>query len=803
MALDSFGNPAEQAASGRMSSLLNRVFAAGVAPQPQPGDTDGNDVLALMAAKELKAMKKSDAGQKLASQVQSYFSRVKSARLPFEREWLKNLDMAQGRQFTEWSATQKKMVTIPKPDYEPRVVVNVIEPAMRTALSQTGATHPNATVLPSSNDDSDQMAAAAAEMLWDWYYATEHFQTDVFNPGNWWAAHTGNGFIKTYFDDACKDPAATAAAQNVQDQSDSVLSQAVPSPLAAAFSDPAAGPTAPTAPVPPVLGKIRSRSVSPFHLYFPDLTATSIQDQPYIIHAYPINKQQARTVYKDFVDKDWNPTAQSADTIISAYQLGLPGGNTAMPETVIVVECWIKPGINENIPKGGVVVMIQGEIVGMSDGWPYDHEEFPFAHITGIETGTFYRRSVIGTMIPLQNELNRTYAQIVKHRNIALKPMMFYDSGSLDPKKIISKAGTYIPIALGANRPTAVPLQDLSQAFWNLIDKIEAELQNITGQHDVTQASAPGADTAASAIAQLQEADNNFLSGWLQSIERVFEQTARHFLALAVQFWDQPRLVKLAGDDMSYDVQELMGSDLKHGTDIRMEPGTGLPDSKAARIALITDWMKNGFIPVDVGMDALEMGTLGRLYRVIKVDQDQAIRENMDMKSLDVNDVQGQLAERDTPMAPELGAPQAPTDPTDLFSQINEPDLQQQAPDPTDPTALGGADPTQGLGAADAMAPAAPPALVYPINSFDNDAVHISMHERHMKSQAYKDYPDEIKQVFEEHRQAHLDRVGQLAAQQAQQASLAGAAQIKQENTPPGAPSDTMPQQGAEPGALQ
>jgi hypothetical protein len=791
MATDMNGNPAEQGAVARLGALMKGLTSAGVQNAPVADES-----VALVTAKQLKQLTDSEQGSKLAADVSKYYSQVKAARTQYEHVWLKNLDMAQGRQFTEWDKNVGKMVQTPAPDYEPRVVVNVIEPVMRTALAKTGGSNPTATVAPASNEDSDLMAAEAAEQLWDWDFATSKFQTRAFSPANFWAAHTGNGFVKTYYDQSCTDEAATAAAQKTTAAASSIFAGAG---LEGAFGDPTAPPT--QVPQKPVLGKIRHVAVSPFHLYVPDLSEPDIEEQPYVIHAYPMNKQKAINAYQKFVGPDWQPASQTADTILSSYRLGIPGGNTAMPDTVIVKECWIKPGINPNLPKGGVVIQINDTIVGASDGWPYSHGEYPFAHITGIETGVFYRKSVIGTMIPLQNEINRTYAQIIKHRNLALKPMMMFDAGSLDPRKIQSKAGTWIPVALGANRPTALPITDLSAAFWNLLDKFKTELDNITGQHDVSRSTSPGADTAASAISVLQEADNNFLYSWFESIEATFEKSARHFLALAVQFWDKPRLIKIVGDDGSYNVQELVGSDIAMGTDIRIERGTGLPEGKAARIALITDWMKNGFIPVDEGMKALEMGTLGKVYRLIKIDEDQATRENLDMKMLDVTAIQ-QQTEGAAGADPTLEPPQ---DPSALFSQINEPDLQQQSPPPVaDPMA-----PDQAPGAVDPMTGAPAPvdpmsmSASYPINSFDNDAIHIAVHQREMKGQAYKGYAPEIKQVFEEHVAAHQARMGQMAAQQQQAAALAAGGAMEQEKQGTPTPGASMQDQGAGPGALQ
>lgn len=750
--------PAEKASKSRLGSFLDKVGALGLTPSTPPDEV--NEQVAYLAAAELKKMADSDQGKALAKWVKEAFTKVKGARLAYEREWLKNIDMTQGRQFTQWDTTRQRMVESPRPNYEPRIAVNIIESQVRTQLAKIGASHPTATVVPASNEDSDVMAAQAAEQLWDWHYDVSRYQVSVFNPANYWATVTGNAFIKTWYDETTEDPAATAAKQATADTAQQAIAS---TGLEAQFPDPATMAPAASTPVPPVMGKVRSRAISPFHIYVPDLTELDLQEQPFIIHAYPMNRERARTVYADFVDKDWTPTTESSDSIISSSLLGLQGGNTANPDTVIVVEMWVKPGINKNIPSGGVVVMIGDTIVGASEGMPYAHGDFPFAHLTGIETGVFYRRSFIVSMIPIQDDLNRMYSQAIKHRNLMQKPMMFYDQGSIDVKKIQSKAGTYIPVALGAARPTAVPVQEVPQTFWNLMDRLKQEADNISGQHDVSRSQSPGADTAASAIATLQESDNNFLYSMLNSVELVNSQTAKWTISNIVQFWDEPRMVKVVGDDGTYDVKELKGSDLRHGTDIRMEPGSGLPESKAARTALITEWMEKQFIPVTEGMKALEMGRLGKVFRILKIDEDQATRENIDMKSMDPLQLeQDQAAQAMGPM----GDPATDADP---FAAVDDPAVTPAgAGTPsTDP----GADPTAPP-MADPMAAAPAPEPAFPINSYDNDDIHVAIHQRFMKGQAYSNLDPAIKQVFEEHVAAHQARLSQAAAQQMQQQAM-------------------------------
>jgi hypothetical protein len=121
------------------------------------------------------------------------------------------------------------------------------------------------------------------------------------------------------------------------------------------------------------------------------------------------------------------------------------------------------------------------------------------------------------------------------------------------------------------------------------------------------------------------------LSLWKKLGKSIAKQT----LNLVVQYWDTQRTVNTTGADGGFDVLMLKGSDLRNSTDIRMEGGSSLPTSKAAKQAFIMDMMKMGFIDPNEGLKLLEMGGVDKLYERIKLDESQAQRENVKLKKAD------------------------------------------------------------------------------------------------------------------------------------------------------------------------
>ena len=412
-------------------------------------------------------------------------------------------------------------------------------------------------------------------------------------------------------------------------------------------------------------------------------------------------------------------------------------------------------GATRKLPKGGLVTIIDSEIVQMSDsGIPYSHGEYPFAHLHGIQTGKFYRRSVIRGLIPLQREYNRTRSQIIHAKNLMAKPQMMYQDGSVDPRKITARAGIWIPVRPGFQFPSPVPIQPLPNYVLQEVQQLASDFEDISGQHQISKGDASPGVTAATALAYLGERDDAYLTTIFNSIEAGIEKVARQSLSLFVQYVQTERLIKTVGNDGSYDAMMLSGSDIASGTDIRVESGSALPTSKAARQSLITEWMKMGFISPNDGLRVLEMGMLKQYYNLIKIDENAAQRENLTMKRLDEQQIMQSTMEFQGKV------------------QAGDPSVMTQDP------------------ATGEMVPVNQPPVI-PVNDWDNHAVHVEVHNRFRKSQTFELLPDPVKEEFQRHIALHQQALQAQMMQQMMMGMAPGAGQGAS-----GAAQDTPEQSG-------
>jgi hypothetical protein len=200
--------------------------------------------------------------------------------------------------------------------------------------------------------------------------------------------------------------------------------------------------------------------------------------------------------------------------------------------------------------------------------------------------------------------------------------------------RLQTEPGQIILYRPGFQPPQPIPLQPLPQYVLEEQDRIKDDMNDISGQHEVSKGSAPPGVTAATAISYLQEQDDTKLSYSYTSIEEAVEKVAHQTLCYVQEFWDTKRKVKIAGDDGSFDVMAFEGADIRGNTDIRVEAGSSLPTSRAAKQAFIMDLMKMGFIDPQKGLEVMEIGGINKIYDSLQTDIRQAQRENLRMAAV-------------------------------------------------------------------------------------------------------------------------------------------------------------------------
>lgn len=626
--------------------------------------------------------------------VTDQYKKCKSQMDPIKRQWYLNMSFYKGDQYVDF--VNGSLIKIPSYSGKARVVVNRIKPVVRTEVSRMTSQEATAEAVPASNEEDDILAAEAAEAVFQSVRGRLNLQR-VLRESAWWCSVTGIGYVKVHWDKSYESEDSNGQA---------------------------------------IFGDHCYTSVSPFNVMVPDLLMQDIEEQPYVLNVFTKSLEWVRLRYPEVFGKDYKPTVISSNEIMETQYLNTKSSqaNSAQPDSCLVIEAWIKPGATPLLENGGLVTMVDDIVVNCIDtGLPYKHGQYPFAKMESIQSGSFYPTSVIEDLIPIQRELNRSRSQMVDARNLMSRPGFFYRTGSMDPNKVTSSTGQYIDIRPGAEFPQPIPLPQMPGYVEKMQEDALRDIEDISGQHQVSKGNAPAGVTAGTAIQFLQEADNSYMATTHASVEDCVQKIAFQTIGLAIEYWDSERMVKYVGKDGAISAKYLKGADLAGGTDIKVEGGSSLPTSKAARIALFMDLMNRGFLPPQDGLELMKLPSMKAYWDMTKVDENQAKRENLAMSELPVEQII--QARQQAEMAAMQGI---------------------------DP-ALAMGDPMENPGMAQQMEAANEPFVA--VNEWDNHEVHLMFHENFMKSQEYQTLPPEIQNEFKLHRQKHKDALFQSQVQ--------------------------------------
>lgn len=667
-----------------------------------------------------KKSKMKDLEPKVISWTKQAYTQCKTIRQTIERQWYINLAFYSGKQNISTipishgsSATGGvRLYTPTAPYYRSRPIYNRIRPIVRKELAKLTSQKPSASIIPSTSDEQDQAAAKAGEQIWESVFRRKKLES-VHRQAQLWARVIGNGFTKCYWDPTAVNP-------DTKDQ----------------------------------LGDFCYQVITPFHLFVPDILAIDIEDQPYIIQVTTRTPEWVRINYPGVNPE---PNVMEASDILNDSFLNLVGANNYRKNSVLCFEVWVKPNNVEFMPHGGMFLIIGETLVEYVEGNPYVHQQYPFVKLDNISTSRFYTESIVTDLISVQREYNRTRGQITENKNAMAHLQLMAPEGSVEANKITTEPGQIIQYKLGFPPPQPLPLQNLPNYIIQELNSQLLDFDDISGQHDVSKGQAPPGVTAATAINFLQEQDDTMISESFQSIEAYYEKLAYQTLCYASQYWTMPRMVKVAGKGEQFDVMAFKGADLRSNTDIRVEAGSALPTSKAAKQAFLMDLMQLGFIQPEQGLELMDMGGVQKLYEQLQIDTAQANRENMKMANVTPDLMQQYLQTfipQPDPMQALMGQlggqqSQATLDPTTGLPTVNEP--------PQQPPFI---DPTTGGPLVDATGQPTEPPLIVPVNSFDNHAAHINAHNNYRKSQEYDNLAPELKKLFEDHVNQHMQALG-------------------------------------------
>jgi hypothetical protein len=512
---------------------------------------------------------------------------AENARMPLEKQWLINLSFYLGEQWVIWNPVTKSLERPTVPEWRVLTTVNYIRPIVRTELAKLMKQKPIIGVQPTGNEPDRVNQAKAAEKIRQYLWDKTNMD-EIRKQVLLWALVTGTGIFKVYYD---------PTAGEVIDEEGTRL------------------------------GEVVLSAVSPFEFY-PDPYATTIDEMNWCFHVKIRSAEYVAEKYGVEVE----PEAINVNQYLEG-KMFLITDNTSqnIKKGVVVKEFWQRP--TKKYPRGRYVVYVKDKVLFAGDN-PYEQGMLPFAAFSHIPVpGRFWGDSVVTDLIKPQMNYNKARSQAIEIRNLMSKPKWLVPKGSLETQ-ITSAPGENIEYVPVANlRPEPIRGIDVPATFWKEFDQIKSEFYDVSGQHEVSHAQIPAGIRSGIAIAYLQEQDDTRLTVTAQSYEKALEKVETLKLRLARQFYIEPRVGRIVGENNTVEVFTFMGRDIPEDVDVKVQAGSSLPQSRVAKQEFIISlWEQKIIQDPKVVLKLLEFGDVEGIYDDIDLDTSQAQRENELMK---------------------------------------------------------------------------------------------------------------------------------------------------------------------------
>ena len=521
--------------------------------------------------------------------LEEYLTDARRVRRWFERDWMLNLAYVQNEQSVEYAVETGRLVDRSRDDDALYTRHNVMNKIVRIERAKLLRTVPKPIALPARDDQDDLMLARQInayfdQLSWEWTFDR------VLRRATWWQVVTGNAFLKWYWD-------GEAAKIEV---------------------------------------------CSPFEI-FVDPYAKRFEDAKWLVHSRFYDERTAWDMYGDLEGVDHSALQLSSTEAVSATEHKIFAsvsnglGDSNLPG-ILVHEYWEPP--SKSKPQGEFIVWTPAGILYRSkDGFPYEHGKMPFTLIGHVERSSsmWYDTSLTG-LRDLQDELNRVEAQIIENRIMA-NGKWYIPAGleletdpNGEPRQILRGAAGSNP----GLEPKMIEVQALPAWVGQEPARIKDTMQDLAGQHEVSNAGVPGRVESGQAIQLLMENEDSVIKDAVHSRDEALSRGFWMCAALLKQFGDDEILLRTWDDDGAVDIQTLKTGNINLDFQVRVQSTDALPNSVAGRFDRVLNLVQYQVLTPVEARELLELTKADPSLDIELEHRKRAWRENQILKAGEV-----------------------------------------------------------------------------------------------------------------------------------------------------------------------
>lgn len=548
----------------------------------------------------------------IAAEINKKFMRWRMFKLPFEGNMFLNVSFYYGFQWTLYNIMTAELSEADNPAGNIRITSNQIQPRIRNLHAKMTKNRPIIEAVPVGFHDQALYSSSLSNKLLE-QFREDHDEDEVDSETADWLLICGDAFRKLGWDPT-EGEVSSIDLQEMQNtfgesEDNQVAGQQNQLQVPETFNQKENGDF--DFPI----GDIFDEVVPPFEIYLPEYSS-SYEAARELMHVKLMTVEEVKSKWgrraQDVTpSKDINLGSFFQRRLVGmanpeiGYSSGYSEAIANAEELCFVFELWKKPC--KEYPKGFLGISA-GDVGLYGDDNPY-YEAFqgirilrdriPIVHFSCIPApGRAWNISPIEPMRPIQIEYNKTISDIVQNRaTVGRNKIIAPKVAKIDPDEVANIHGQFLAYS-GIIKPDVLPAMSLPQQVERETERNRQDLDTISGSHEVSRAEVPSGVKSGIAINYLLEQDDTIMAPIIFAFERAKKRVGMMKLALAKEFYNEPRIIKTANTDDPAEIISFMGSDLS--TNLRLTHGSALPKSRAALQATLMDlWDRKAIIDED------------------------------------------------------------------------------------------------------------------------------------------------------------------------------------------------------------
>lgn len=421
--------------------------------------------------------------------VEAEYDKRRRDRMPFELQWRLNTEFLAGNQYLDIDTATETLTEIPTAYwYQEREVFNQIATIYETRTAQLSRTIPILKVRPASQEEGDIGAARVSSSLLNATWENENVDI-IWDDICAWTEAAGTALVKTVWN---KDKGAVMF-KHMQDKEgfESKESEGDTKQVVEMLAHDQEE-------VEIREGDIEISVVSPYE-FFPDNNyASSLERCHSVIHAKAINVKDIEETYGILVKAEKVDVLSMQQTQSGMGGMGYSAGGyrgktSGLEGHAIVKEYYERP--SKKYPNGRFIVVANKKALHIGE-LPYaigtdNKRDFPFSVARSIKKpGQFWGITVIERLIPIQRRYNAIRNRKAEYLNTVAIGQWYEPEGSLsDDVELDNSPGNIIRYRAVANgaKPTPVEFPNLPASFENEVGTLLNEFTAISGVSELSR----------------------------------------------------------------------------------------------------------------------------------------------------------------------------------------------------------------------------------------------------------------------------------------------------------------------------